>query len=161
MTPLYARSLRGTRALSSVPRNRGVNITLISTLSSTGETTAFTFEGSLDRLAFETYLEQVLVPTLREGQTVVLDNLSVHKSPRARELIEARGCKFRFLPTYSPDLNPIEGMFSKLKAFLRRVGARSREALDAAIGVGLGAVSASDARGWWARCGYHLSGQPL
>jgi transposase len=161
MTPLYARSKRGTRALASVPRNRGVNVTLISTLSSTGETNALTLEGALDRVAFEVYVEQVLVPALRVGQTVVMDNLSVHKSSRARELIEARGCELKFLPTYSPDLNPIEGMFSKLKSYLRRVGARSREALDEAIGLGLVMVSAVDARGWWARCGYQLSGQPL
>jgi transposase len=95
------------------------------------------------------------------GQTVVMDNLSVHKSPRARELIQAKGCFLKFLPTYSPDLNPIEGMFSKLKSYLRRVGARSRAALDDAIGAGLARVSAMDARGWFDRCGYALSGQPL
>ncbi|NJK43461.1 MAG: IS630 family transposase [Pleurocapsa sp. SU_196_0] len=161
MTGLYARSLRGTRAFGKVPRNRGANVTLISTLSSAGETHALTLEGGLDRAAFEVYVETVLVPELRAGQTVVMDNLSVHKSPRARELIEARGCSLLFLPTYSPDLNPIEGMFSKLKAFLRRVGARSRAVLDEAIAVGLAMVSGSDAQGWFERCGYHLSGQPL
>lgn len=109
----------------------------------------------MDRIAFDVYIERVLVPSLRIGQTVVMDNLSVHKSPRARELIEARGCFLRFLPTYqrihgflySPDLNPIEGMFPKLKTYLRRVGARSRAALDDAIGAGLAMVSAMDARG--------------
>jgi transposase len=136
-------------------------VTLISTLSSTGETHALTLDGALDRPAFEVYVERVLVPALRVGQTVVLDNWSVHKSPRARELIEARGCWLLFLPTYRPDLNPIEGMFSKLKAFLRRVGARSRDVLDAAIGAGLAMVSGSDAQGWFERCGYHLRGQPL
>jgi transposase len=158
MTPLYARSLRGTRAFGSVPRNRGANVTLISTLSSDGTTNALTIEGALDRIAFDVYVEAILVPSLRVGQTVVLDNLSVHKSPRARELIEAQGCSLKFLLTYSPDLNPIEGMFSKLKAYLRRVGARSRGALDEAIGVGLAMVSAVDARGWFGRCGYQLTG---
>lgn len=161
MTPLYARSKRGTRAIGSAPRNRGSNITLIAALSSTGETMAMTVEGAMDRPAFDAHVEHVLVPGLRAGQTVVLDNLSVHKSPRARELIEARGCALRFLPTYSPDLNPIEGMFSKLKAHLRRVGARSRDVLDEAIGAGLDRVSAGDALGWWGRCGYRLSHQPL
>lgn len=120
-----------------------------------------TVEGALDRAAFDAFVEHVLAPTLCAGQTVVLDNLSVHKSPRARELIEARGCALKFLPTYSPDLNPIEGMFSKLKAFLRRVGPRSREVLDEAIGVALGRVSAENALGWWLRCGYRLEHQPL
>ena len=115
----------------------------------------------MDRIAFDVYVERVLVPSLRVGQTVVMDNLSVHKSPRARELIEASGCFLKFLPTYSPDLNPIEGMFSKLKWYLRRVGARSRAALDDAIGAGLARVSAMDAKGWFDRCGYALSGQPL
>ena len=161
MTPLYARSPRGIRAFGSVPRNRGSNVTLISTLSSDGTTNALTLEGAIDRVAFDVYVERVLIPSLRAGQTVVMDNLSVHKSPRARELIEASGCFLRFLPTYSPDLNPIEGMFSKLKAYLRRVGARSREALDDAIGSGLALVSAGDARGWFDRCGYQLLGQSL
>ena len=109
----------------------------------------------MDHIAFDVYIERVLVPSLRIRQTGVMDNLSVHKSPRARELIEARGCFLRFLPTYqrihgflhSPDLNPIEGMFPKLKTYLRRVGARSRAALDDAIGAGLAMVSAMDARG--------------
>lgn len=136
-------------------------MTLISTLSSNGKTLALTLEGALDRIAFDVYVERVLVPSLKVGQTVVLDNLSVHKSPRARELIEARGCLLKFLPTYSPDFNPIEGMFSKLKSYLRRVGARSREALDEAIGAGLAMVSAIDAKGWFGRCGYALAGQPL
>ena len=136
-------------------------MTLISTLSSDGQTQALTLEGAIDRVAFDVYVERVLVPSLRVGQTVVLDNLSVHQSPRARELIEGKGCFLKFLPTYSPDLNPIEGMFSKLKAYLRRVGAGSREALDEAIGAGLALVSVSDARGWFDRCGYGLSGQPL
>jgi transposase len=161
MTPLYARSKRGTRAFGSVPRNRGSNVTLIAALSSTGETQALTVEGAMDRAVFDAYVEHVLVPALRTGQTVVLDNLSVHKSARARALIEARGCRLVFLPTYSPDLNPIEGMFSKLKALLRRAGARSREALDEAIGRALWRVSARDALGWWGRCGYHLNRQPL
>ena len=106
---------------------------------------------------------------LSTGKTVVMDNLSVRKSPRARELIEVSGCFLKFLPTYqrihwflySPDLNPIEGMFSKLKAYLRRVGARSRAALDDAIKAGLAMVSAMDAKGWFDRCGCQLSQQPL
>jgi transposase len=120
-----------------------------------------TVEGAMDRLAFEAYVKYVLVPTLCTGQTVVLDNLSVHRSPVARALIEGCGCTLKFLPTYSPDFNPIEGMFSKLKARLRRVGARSREGLDEALGAALAMVSAGDASGWWGRCGYRLNHQPL
>jgi DDE superfamily endonuclease len=116
MTPLYARFLRGTRALGHTPRNRGVNVSLIATLSSDGTTQAMTLEGALDRGAFEVFVEKVLAADLRAGQSVVLDNLSVHKSLRVRERIEARGCQVKFLPTYSPDFNPIAGKFSKLKS---------------------------------------------
>jgi len=114
-------------------------------------------EGSVNALAFEAYVEQVLAPSLVAGQIVVLDNLSAHKGARVRQLIEARGCELLFLPAYSPDYSPIEETFSKLKAFLRRVGARTHEALQEAIGQALETVTAADALGWFTHCGYTLA----
>jgi transposase len=103
----------------------------------------------------------VLVPTLRPGQVVVLDNLSSHNRRRVRELVESRGCELLFLPLYSPDLNPIEEAFSKVKGLLRRTGARTREALIEAMGQALDAVTSRDARGFFEHCGYHSTAQPL
>ena len=118
-------------------------------------------EGPTTREVFETYLEEVLVPSLKAGQVVVMDNLSSHKGSRVRELIEGRGCELLYLPPYSPDLNPIEEAFAKLKALLRKAGARTREALIEAIGRALGAVSAKDAHGFFKHRGYRAAAQLL
>ena len=159
LTPLYARAPRGERAYGAVPRNTPRNTTLIAALSLTGMGPAMTLEGATDTAAFVAYLEQVLAPALRPGQVVVLDNLSAHKSERVRTLIEARGAELWYLPAYSPDLSPIEHAFSKLKALLRRAAARTREALEAAIAEGLDQITATDARGWFAHCGYRSGAQ--
>jgi transposase len=119
-----------------------------------------TVEGPRTKAVFETYLERVLTPSLRHGQ-VVMDNLSSPKGPRVRELVEARGCELLYLPAYSPDLNPIEGAFAKLKGLLRRAGARTREALLEATGRALEAVTAKDARGFFEHRGYHATAQLL
>src|SRR5207248_3493645 len=111
-------------------------------------------EGATDTAAFEIYLEQILLPSLAPGQIVVMDNLSAHKGARVRHLIEEQGCQLLFLPTYSPDFSPIEETFSKIKAYLRRMGARTREALQEAIAQALETVTSQDARGWFAHCGY-------
>ena len=100
------------------------------------------------------YVEEALVPSLRSGQVVVMDNLTAHKGERVRDLIEERGCEFVYLPPYSPDFNPIEQAFSKLKASLRRAEARTREALIEAMGAALSTISAQDASGFFGRCGY-------
>jgi transposase len=113
--------------------------------------------GSTTREVFEAYIEQVLAPALRPGQVVVMDNLTAHKGERVRELVERRGCKLLYLPPYSPDLNPIEEAFSKVKGFLRKAGGRTREALLPALAEGLDAVSAADARGFLEHCGYRVS----
>ena len=154
LTPLYGRAPRGQRAFGLVPRNRGKNTTLIAGLSLAGIQAPLILEGAVDTDVFERYVEHLLAPTLSPGSVVVLDNLSVHTSLRARQAIEARGCQMLFLPAYSPDLTPIEEAFSKLKAFLRRVGARTREALVAAIGAGLETITEQDAHGWFGHCGY-------
>src|SRR6266704_2689138 len=99
-------------------------------------------------------IEQILAPSLSPGQMVIMDNLSIHKGNKVRQLIEARGCQVLFLPAYSPDLSPIEEAFSKVKAVLRRLGARTREALQEALEHALTTVSASDASGWFSHCGY-------
>ena len=111
-------------------------------------------EGATNREVFETYLERVLAPTLRRDQVVVMDNLSAHKGGRVKELIEQRGCELIYLPPYSPDLNPIEEAFSKIKGLLRKAEARSREALLEAIGAALSALSSQDPRGFFEHCGY-------
>jgi len=120
-------------------------------------------EGATTREVFETHIEKekVLAPSLSPGQIVVMDNLSSHKGSRVRELIAERGCELMYLPPYSPDLNPIEEAFAKLKTPLRRAGARSREALVEAIGRALEAVTASDARGFFEQRVYRLLAQPL
>ncbi len=160
LTPLYARAPRGQRAFDAVPRNRGKNTTLIAGLSLSGIQAPLILEGAVDTLAFERYVEQILAPSLPPGQVVVLDNLSVHKSERVRQSIEARGCQLLFLPAYSPDLTPIEEAFSKLKAVLRRLGARTRDALFEAIAAGLHAITTQDAHGWFGHCGYPARAAP-
>ena len=147
MTPLYAYARRGERAVGKVPRNYRANLTLIASLSLSGMREAMLLDGAADAVVFETYVEQILAPSLRPGQIVILDNLSIHLGPRVKEAIEAKGCQLLFLPAYSPDFSPIEGAFSKLKAILRRVGARTREAPQEAIIEALPKITAQDACG--------------
>src|SRR5258708_38359898 len=109
---------------------------------------AMLLDGSADAAAFETYIEQILAPSLRPGQMVILDNLSIHLGPRVKQAIEERSCQLLFLPASSHDFSPIEGAFSILKAFLRRVGARTREALQYAIIEALPTITTQDALGW-------------
>jgi transposase len=154
MTPRFGRAPRGERVVGAAPRNHGKNTTLVAALSLDGITAAMTVEGAVDRLAFDAYVAQVLVPSLRPGQVVIWDNLNVHKSDDAQALITAAGCQLLWLPPYSPDFTPIEQAFSKLKSALRRTGARTREALDDAITAALAAISGADAVGWFAHCGY-------
>jgi transposase len=154
LTPLYARSPQGARAYGNVPRNYGTNTTLIASLSVAGMGEALLLDGAVDARAFEIYIEQVLAPSLQPGQTVVMDNLSAHQGPRVRKAIEAKGCHLLYLPTYSPDLSPIEQAFSKVKTYLRRKGARTREVLQQAIAEALKTITAQDARGWFTHCGY-------
>lgn len=154
MTPLYGWAPKDERAYGVTPRNRGQNTTILGALSAQGVQAAMTLEGAADTIAFEVFIKQVLVPTLEPGQTVVMDNLSIHKSHTTRELIENCGCTLLFLPAYSPDFSPIEQAWSKLKAYLRRVGARAKEALEEAIGDGLQLITPQDAQGWFKHCGY-------
>jgi len=160
LTPRYAWAPRSERATGAVPHRRGQNLTLIAALTPDGLTAAMTLDGATDALAFAAYVGALLVPTLRPGQVVVLDNLSAHKGDAIRALIEGAGCALLSLPPYSPDCNPIEQAFSKLKALLRRAGARTRETLEAAIGAALAAITAADAHGWFRFCGHLLPDPP-
>jgi len=122
-------------------------------------------EGSTNKVLFETYIERVLCPRLKDGQVVVMDNLSFDKGDRVRELIKGRGCELVYLPAYSPaysqDFNPIEEAFSKIKGILRKIGARIREALIEALGVAISAVGSQDALGFFEHCGYRPQAQLL
>ena len=161
LRPLYAWSRRGERAPGRVPRNWGKNVTLLASMSAEGMGRCLAVEGAMTRAVFEAYLEQVLVPTLRSGQMIVMDNLSAHKGGRVREILEGVGCEVLYLPPYSPDLNPIEQAFSKVKGLLRRAEARTREALVEAMGQALSAVTTQDASGFLNHCGYRDQAQLL
>ncbi len=159
LTPLYAWAAKGERASGRVPRNSGKKTTLLASLSLQGMGAAMILEGATESIAFELSIEQVLAPSLQPGQIVVMDNLSSHTSSKVRQAIQARGCKLLFLPAYSPALSPIEEAFSKLTAFLRRVGARTREDLFEAISQALELITPQDALGWFTHCGYFPAAQ--
>lgn len=162
MTRLRARAPKGERAYGKVPRNRGKNQTLIASITLEGGMgTSVAIEGSTDSELFETYVEEFLAPTLTVGQVVVLDKLGAHRTQKVRELVEGRGADLLFLPSYSPDLNPIEEAFSKLKQIVRKAGRRTREALNEAISEALAAVTLEDVASWFAHCGYRPQDQPL
>ena len=135
LSSLYAWAPKGERARWSVPRNRGPNTTLLASMSSEGMGPCLAVVGSTTTAVFEAYVQKVLAPNLRSGQIVVMDNLSAHKGERVKELIEERGCELLYLPPYSPDFNPIEEAFSKIKGVLRKAEARSRAALVEVLGV--------------------------
>ena len=149
LSPLYAWSPRGERAFGLAPRNWGSNVTLLASVGWEGMGPCVAVEGATTKTVFEAYVENALAPSLRPGQVVVMDNLSSHKGPRVRELIEGRGCELLYLPPYSPDLNPIERAFSKLKASLRRAGARTFGALVEAMGRAMDGIAARDASGFF------------
>ena len=161
LCPLHGWSRRGERVHMEVPRNRGPNTTLISSMSLKGMGECLAVEGSTNAAVFEAYVERMLKPALEPGQVVVMDNLSAHKGQRVKELIEGRGCELVYLPPYSPDLNPIEEAFSKIKGILRKAEARTREALIEAMGVAISTIGVRDAHGFFDHCGYATTVQPL
>jgi transposase len=162
LAPLYGWAHKGERAHQKAPRNWDKNITLLSSISKEGGMGAsLVVEGSTNGTVFQTYLEEVLLPTLKSGQVVVMDNLSAHKGERVRELIEGKGCELIYLPPYLPEFNPIEQAFSKLKNYLRAACARSRDALMEVIGEALRTITVLDAEGYFEHCGYRAVVQPL
>lgn len=157
MTRLRGRAPRGERLHAKAPHGHWKTTTMISSVRLDGSAQCMTIEGATDTLVFREYVKELLAPNLRRGDVVVMDNLRAHKSPQTLALIKAAGARVRFLPAYSPDLNPIEKMWSKLKTSLRAAEARTLPELESAIAQALQSVTAQDARGWFQSCGYNLN----
>jgi transposase len=156
MTRLHGRCQRGKRLHFAAPHNHCKTTTMISSIRVDGSTACMTIDGATDTEVFRAYVTDILLPTLRAGDIVVMDNLTPHKNEKTIAIIESVGATVRFLPPYSPDLNPIENMWSKIKAFLRSTAARTYEDLLKTIANALDSVSASDAKNWFAYCGYNF-----
>jgi transposase len=159
-TPTHAWAPRGRRAYATAPVNRGENKTVVAALTLDGVGPLLRFDGAMTTARFEGYVRHRLAPTLRAGQVVVADNLRAHHSPAVRATIEARGARFLPLPAYSPDFNPIEAVFSKVKQILRRAEARTDDALRAVTWAAFATITPADAAGWFAHCGYLPRDQP-
>jgi transposase len=160
LTRLYGWAPQEQRATGSVPRTHGKNTTLVAALAPDGLHEPWLIEGAIETDSVVCSIAEQLAPTLRPGQIVVLDNVSVHKAERVRQASEARHCQLLFLPPYSPDFTPIEQAFSKIKAILRGLGARSKEALQEAVRLAIEAITRHDAAAWFAHAGYALPAQP-
>jgi transposase len=156
MTRLYGRAAPGVRVVDRVPQNYGENISLLAALGIAGVSAPMTVEGAVDSAVFRAYVEQVLGPTLRSGDIVVLDNQAVHQAAGIAEANAARGARLERLPPYSPELNPIEQCWAKLKTAMRQARARTRRALDAALKRALQTITPADAQAWFAHCGYPI-----
>jgi len=154
MTRTHGRAAPGTRVVDYVPAGHWATTTLIGALRLDGATAPMVIEGATDTDVFMAYVRQVLVPSLRPGDIVVADNLSPHKAPAVAEAIQAAGAELWYLPPYSPDLNPIEKMWSKVKAFLKKMKARTVDALFEIIAQALEQVTSTDAHGWFRESGY-------
>ena len=151
---LYAGAPKGQRAVGVAPRNWKSNTTVVGALSLQGVQAAMTLEGALDTSTFELFIEHYLLPTLKPGQVVIADNLSAHKSQKVRQMIEGKGCFWVFLPTYSPDFNPIEKLWSQFKSYLRKRAARTQEVLDALMWPALSQATPQHIQNWFAHAGY-------
>jgi transposase len=160
LASLYGYAPRGERLRLSVPRKQGENTTLLSSVSLEEMGASLTVEGATTALVFEAYVEHVLAPSLRKGQVVLIDNLGAHRPKRVGELIEERGCELVYLLAYSPDYNPIEEAFAKIKTLLRKAAARTKEALVEAIAAALSAVTAQDVMGFFEHARYRPMGHP-
>jgi transposase len=155
----YGRAPHNERCPGTAPRNYPTNLTLLAACTLNGIGPSIVIDGAVNGAIFRAYVEQVLVPTLQPGQIVVMDNLNVHKHAAVRAAIRQAGCYLVYLPSYSPDFNPIELAFSKVKAYLRRVGAHTQRALEAAIGEAIDLITPADAAGYFRHCGFTLPGQ--
>jgi transposase len=154
MTRLFGRALKGERVRARAPGGHWHTTTMISSIRLNGSTACMTLEGTTDTESFRAYVAAVLLPTLQPGDIVIMDNLSPHKSDPTLALITQAGAQVLFLPAYSPDLNPIEKMWSKVKGLLRGAEARTPADLITAIGQALARVTPQDALGWFVSCGY-------
>jgi transposase len=156
LTRLYGWAPHDQRAHGQVPRNHGKNTTFVAALTWQGVQAPWAIEGAMDGVAFARYVTEVLLPTLHPGQVVVLDNLRVHHATAISEILTTRGCRLCFLPAYSPDFTPIEQVFSKVKAILRKLGSRTREALIDALDQAIASITPADATAWFRHAGYPL-----
>lgn len=154
LTRLYGRAAPGERVAEGVPQNYGENVTMLAAIGLGGLQAPMTVNGAVDGAVFLAYVREVLCPTLSAGDIVVMDNLKAHKVAGVAEAIEAAGARVEYLPPYSPDMNPIEKCWSKVKTYLRKAKARTREALEAALKQALLTITEADARAWFAHCGY-------
>lgn len=156
MTRNYGRSIGGKRLHEAVPGKTWDTTTVISSIRYDGLVAPMTIKGPIDSEVFKTYVSKILCPTLNNGDMVIMDNLPTHKVPGVVELIEGAGAEVVYLPPYSPDFNPIEKMWSKIKSVLRKIKARSKIELNEAFSVAFDDVTPSDAHGWFKSCGYVL-----
>ncbi len=154
MTRTRGRALKGVRVVEKVPAGHWTTTTMLAAVRTTGPLAGAMVSGATDTDVFLTWIEHALVPALRPGETVVMDNLPPHKSPGVRTMIESAGCRLLYLPPYSPDFNPIENLWSKVKSHLRSAAARTYDALQHAVTAALHAVTSSDCRGFFMNCGY-------
>ena len=154
---LYARAVKGKRARGVRPHKRGKNVSMIGAIGLKGVIASANIYGSSDRITFEAFVVNKLVPQLWKGACVVLDNSTIHKGEEIQAAIEAVGAKLVFLSPYSPEFNPIENLWSKLKSSLRRIGARSYRDLDLAIAEAYAQISSDNIRNWFAHCCYRTS----
>ena len=154
MVRLYGRNIKGKRVKDYVPDARWQSLSLLSSLRSDGSTQAIVYKGGLTGELFKTWIKKCLLSTLKEGDIVILDNMSSHKVAGVKELISSVGARIEYLPPYSPDLNPIENMWSKVKSYLRKESKSEIQELTETAGEGLKRVTESDALGWYKHCGY-------
>ena len=154
MTRRYGRAHGGKRCLDSAPCGHWGTVTILSSIRLDGTTQSLVFEGALDRKMFDAYIKEFLAPTLKPGDIVVMDNLNAHKSQKARDAIHMHQAEMLFLPAYSPDFNPVEKLWSKIKQVVRGIKPRTEEELIDATATALNAISKSDAQGWFNSCGY-------
>jgi transposase len=157
LTRLYARALGGARVAEPVPGNYGQSTSMIAAMGVNGVDAAMLIEGSVDTVVFNEYCEQVLKPTLQSGDIIVLDNLGAHRASRIEEICRECGAKVLWLPPYSPDYSPIELMWSKVKAYLKKAKARTQTELEKAIALALGTITTSDCLNWFRHCGYTVT----
>ncbi|MCA9858171.1 MAG: transposase [Thermomicrobiales bacterium] len=164
-TRTYGRSGKGTRVRGAVPRNHGPNVSCLAALGPAGIVSSLAIAGAIDGDVLCAWLAADLLPRLTHGTTIVLDNLSVHRGAQVQALVAAAGCTLRFLPPYSPDFNPIELTFARLKTHLRATGKRTFDDVVTEIGASFTSVTAAHACAWYRHCGYpppiHDQGQPL
>jgi transposase len=154
MVRTYGRASIGTRAEGDKPRNTGSNISLLGALRLSGITTIVMLEGAVDGEVFEAFIEKMLVPTLRPGDIVLMDNVKTHKGEEVEEIIRSAGAKLQYLPRYSPDFSPMENCWSKLKELLRGIAARTVDNLEEGVKNALDKITEKDVKGWFKHCGY-------